>query len=545
MSQRPQLTQSDGELGELYAPSHDTVVRALDSAETKLTIECKAQLLEKGQAIVAFSDQAAKDVAARVVGGPELSGFCAAVAWHDNFAILETDESLAERDKPVRVVIVGNVDASKSTTIGVLTKGKLDDGRGAARQSVMRHKHEAATGRTSSSHQFDMVHRCAAVQIQMLDDDAATEMPCERRVELIDAAGHERYLKSAMGSVFRHAPDYALWLVEATTGESQLQTALDHLLAVHLSQIPHALVITKVDLAQSVAQIKSAETFAKKQLRRVHGRDRPPIFFHVTSELDATAALEHWFRGNRRVVPILHTSNISGQGIVALKHLLSHAPARIPWHRLSESDECVFLVDQTYEVAGTGLVVGGIVVMGSVRKKDELVVGPDTNGHWHRVTARSLHCMRKPVACVESGQSAGIALRAIGGSQPLKHLVRRGMLLRRTPAATYWEMTANISVSSHARATMHVNSYAPVLESTFFSQTAKLVSFTLTGGQPPTTDTKTVSALRSGDKALVTFRFLHRPCIVEPSTRFVMREGRVTGVGIVIGPVESSATNTK
>lgn len=46
--------------------------------------------------------------------------------------------------------MVGNVDAGKSTLLGVLTHGELDNGRGLARQKLFRHKHEAETGRTSS-----------------------------------------------------------------------------------------------------------------------------------------------------------------------------------------------------------------------------------------------------------------------------------------------------------------------------------------------------------------------------------------------------------
>jgi GTPase len=44
----------------------------------------------------------------------------------------------------------GNVDAGKSTLIGVLTRGKLDNGRGLARSNVFQHKHEITSGRTSS-----------------------------------------------------------------------------------------------------------------------------------------------------------------------------------------------------------------------------------------------------------------------------------------------------------------------------------------------------------------------------------------------------------
>ncbi|CAF3813523.1 unnamed protein product [Rotaria magnacalcarata] len=50
----------------------------------------------------------------------------------------------------VRVAVTGNVDAGKSTLLGVLTHSILDDGRGIARQKLFRHKHEMETGRTSS-----------------------------------------------------------------------------------------------------------------------------------------------------------------------------------------------------------------------------------------------------------------------------------------------------------------------------------------------------------------------------------------------------------
>ena len=64
----------------------------------------------------------------------------------------------------VRIAVVGNVDAGKSTLLGVLTHNCLDNGRGHARyfyfgsyyaqtilrQKLFRHKHEIETGRTSS-----------------------------------------------------------------------------------------------------------------------------------------------------------------------------------------------------------------------------------------------------------------------------------------------------------------------------------------------------------------------------------------------------------
>ena len=50
----------------------------------------------------------------------------------------------------VRVAVLGGVEGGKSTLVGVLTKGRLDNGRGLARMQVFRHNHEVENGRTSS-----------------------------------------------------------------------------------------------------------------------------------------------------------------------------------------------------------------------------------------------------------------------------------------------------------------------------------------------------------------------------------------------------------
>jgi GTPase len=53
-------------------------------------------------------------------------------------------------ENDIRIAVIGNVDSGKSTLVGVLTKGIMDDGRGAARLKVFNFSHEAANGRTSS-----------------------------------------------------------------------------------------------------------------------------------------------------------------------------------------------------------------------------------------------------------------------------------------------------------------------------------------------------------------------------------------------------------
>ena len=55
----------------------------------------------------------------------------------------------------LRICVLGSADVGKSTMLGVLTQGELDNGRGRARLNMFRHLHEIQTGRTSSiSHEI-------------------------------------------------------------------------------------------------------------------------------------------------------------------------------------------------------------------------------------------------------------------------------------------------------------------------------------------------------------------------------------------------------
>ena len=115
----------------------------------------------------------------------------------------------------LRVAVVGNVDAGKSTLVGVLTGplSFLDDGRGLARSRVLRHKHEAETGRTSSIAEDQHMRlntkglSLAAERHQKAVADAAETA---KVVSFIDLAGHERYLRTTVYGLTAHEPSAEL-----------------------------------------------------------------------------------------------------------------------------------------------------------------------------------------------------------------------------------------------------------------------------------------------------------------------------------------------
>ena len=64
--------------------------------------------------------------------------------------LIRENQDVDNRYIDLFVATIGNVDAGKTSLIGVLTKGILDNGRGKSRSMILQYKHEIETGRTST-----------------------------------------------------------------------------------------------------------------------------------------------------------------------------------------------------------------------------------------------------------------------------------------------------------------------------------------------------------------------------------------------------------
>ena len=140
-----------------------------------------------------------------------------------------TDAEVARHEalRTLRLAFVGNVDSGKSSLIGTLIKGDLDDGRGLSRQAVFRHKHEVESGRTSSVATAYLGFNDAGEQI--LSKRAGKLLPwaelakvAHKRIQLIDLAGHEKYLKTTVFGLTGMQPDVVVVVVGANMGVKRM-----------------------------------------------------------------------------------------------------------------------------------------------------------------------------------------------------------------------------------------------------------------------------------------------------------------------------------
>ncbi|XP_076339350.1 GTP-binding protein 1 isoform X1 [Tachypleus tridentatus] len=410
----------------------------------------------------------------------------------------------------VRVAVVGNVDAGKSTLLGVLTHGELDNGRGFARQKLFRHKHEMESGRTSSVGN-DILGFDSCGNVVNKPDSRGAQIDwvkiCEESskvITFIDLAGHERYLKTTIFGMTGHAPDFTMLMVGANAGIVGMTK--EHLGLALALNVPVFVVVTKVDMCPLNVLQETMKLLIR--ILKSPGCRKIPVIVHCKDDVVVSATNFV----SERLCPIFQVSNVTGQNLELLKMFLNLLSARMP---ATDSEPAEFQIDDTYSVPGVGTVVSGTTLKGIIRLNDVLLLGPDSLGHFQPVAVRSIHRKRMSVREVHSGQTASFALKRVKRSD-----IRKGMVMVSpsiNPEAC-WEFQGEILVLHHP--TTISPRYQAMVHCGSVRQTASIISMSQ-------------DCLRTGDKAIVHFRFIKNPEYLRTGMRMVFREGRTKAVGNV------------
>ncbi|KAI1460532.1 P-loop containing nucleoside triphosphate hydrolase protein [Annulohypoxylon moriforme] len=422
-----------------------------------------------------------------------------------------------------RIAVVGNVDAGKSSMLGVLVKGDLDDGRGKARVNLFRHKHEMETGRTSSVGMeimgFDTVGNVVAsdtpgrkLSWEEIGKRSAKVMSVgqiygSNANTFTDLAGHERYLRTTVFGLLSSSPNYCLLMVAANNG--LIGMSKEHLGIALALNVPIMVVITKIDicppniLEQTIQQIM-------KILKSPAAR-KMPIFINNREECINTATQFV----SQRICPIFQVSNVTGKNLDLVRTFLNI----LPHHGRYDSDAPFeFHVNDTFSVPFVGTVVSGIVKSGVIHTGDSVLIGPDSLGQFAQTSIRSIERKRIGVPAASAGQSASFALKKVRRKDVRKGMVVLPKIEGQPLPKVYREFVAEVLILSHA--TTIKTKYQAMLHVGPVSQTCAIIDV----DRP---------FIRTGDRATVAFRFVQRPEYLAPGDRLLFREGRTKGLGIV------------
>ncbi|KNE60009.1 hypothetical protein AMAG_05448 [Allomyces macrogynus ATCC 38327] len=451
------------------------------------------------------------------------------------FVLVRRRPTKVEDMLEVRVAVCGNVDAGKSTLLGVMTRNALDNGRGKARVNLFRHKHEQETGRTSSlgmecmgfdakGNQVGVEYNPATDATYLLDEGTIKAVPASanattttgrkaswdeiaqgasKMITFIDLAGHERYLKTTVYGLCGAAPDFALLCVGANMGV--IGMTKEHLGLSLALNVPVMVVVTKVDMCPPQVLEQTLKQLLK--ILKSPGCRKIPMFVRTSEDVVRVAASFV----SERICPIFLVSNVDATGLPYLRQFLNVLPMMGKYDITSPTE---YSVVETFSVPGVGTVVSGTLTSGIVHVGDSLLLGPDSLGHFMPTQVKGIHMKRVPVPVALAGHSCSLALKKVKRSQ-----LRKGMVLVSKDVQPFAcrEFEAEVLVLNTTSTTIH-QKYQAMLHCGNVRQTVSLVDLES-------------DVLRTGDRARVRFKFLTRPEYIKPGVRVLFREGRTKGIG--------------
>jgi small GTP-binding protein len=389
----------------------------------------------------------------------------------------------------LRIGILGNVDSGKTTLISVLKNNKLDNGRGLSRQSILKHKHEKETGRTSSiTHHY----------LQNTDYN-------NNILTFIDLAGHEKYYKTTVFGANSCSLDYILLIVGANMGVSRM--TIEHLLLTLILKKPFMIIISKIDLCpprvlkQTINDINTLlQKYKAKKLL-------------IDNDIKI-------FKSNNNITPCIQVSNVTGLNIDILRTYLYSLYDINKWDTLKKKP-LSGIVEEVFLVNGVGIVITGTINKGIVNKGDTVLLGP-FNGDFKEVQIKSIHNnFKNSINFINAGCSGCFNIKSVDRKfQLTKNIIKRGLIImdKSNNQNTYSIFEAKIKILHHP-STIKKN-YQTMIHCNSIKQTAKIIHI----------DT---DIMRIGDQSKVQFKFIKKPELIKENTQIMFREGKTKGIGII------------
>ncbi|KAF1956546.1 hypothetical protein CC80DRAFT_60187 [Byssothecium circinans] len=332
-----------------------------------------------------------------------------------------------QKVEQLRVSLMGATTFGKSSLLGTLSTGTLDNGKGLSRLSLLKHKHEHESGETSSiTQQLIGYHDDAAFNgtrtsthaLGSTDHSSWTDIltfagssEAGRIVLLTDSAGHPRFHRTTVRGLVGWDPHYTLLCVPANLTEDasrkigapsltkdasmsavrDWELTIEHIHLCLALELPLLVVITKFDLATKTG-IKSVIT---KVGSMIHGAGRKYSIVADTPGYDEelgvvpsadltqiTKDVNSLEISPTSVVPIILTSAVRGNGLNKLHAFLRELPVPTSSSPPAGTPGTLFYIENLYKKASVRsrsdepTIVGGLLRHGTLSIGDELLLGP-------------------------------------------------------------------------------------------------------------------------------------------------------------------------
>ena len=346
----------------------------------------------------------------------------------------------------ITIGVLGEGGTGKSTIIGVLINGILDNGKGLARTNVFRHKHEILCGKTSSfSHQilgFDEEGKLTNYGDLLKPSLSQIVNKSTKIINFYDmAGGNKTFNKSTLSTLSKEYLDYLLFVISAK--DEITKKTEDLLRLIYNIDLPVIAIINKIDLVSDSELEKKVRKYKEtiKKLKKI------PII--IKNDEDVALFSRSMEEKEILVTFLVSTLTFDG-GLNLFKNFLKSLPKLNETiykneNNLKNKKKELELEKMEFDIheiihKEKNAILSGIVSSGKLRTNSKYFLGPDLNGNFIKVEVCDIHCKKVSVSYSFKGQYCSVCIKSLGKINTLtKENVKKGMYLldtRITPIAS-------------------------------------------------------------------------------------------------------------
>ena len=400
--------------------------------------------------------------------------------------IKKQEENLLNKIE-ITLGVLGLEGTGKSTIIGVLINGVLDDGKGLARQNVLRHKHEIFSGKTSSfSHQilgFDEEGNINNYGDLLRPSKSQIVSKSTKIINFYDmAGGNKTFNRTTLPTLSNEYLDYLLFVISAN--ENITRKTENYLSFMYNVDVPVITIINKIDLIseEELKQfVKKYKEIIKKLNSELNLQKIPKI---IKNDEDVELFSRSMDEKEILVTFLVSTLKWEG-GLTLFKNFLRSLPKvnGIIYNNdnLKQRQKELELEKMEFDIheiihKETNAILIGIVSSGKLRSNSKCYLGPDSNGNFKIVEVCNIFCKKVAVSYSYKGQYCSVCIKSLGKINTLtRENVKKGMSLldiRMNPIASrlfeieIWTIDETTKILK--------NSYQPILNIKHIRQGVKI-----------------------------------------------------------------------
>ena len=400
--------------------------------------------------------------------------------------IKKQEENLLNKIE-ITLGVLGLEGTGKSTIIGVLINGVLDDGKGLARQNVLRHKHEIFSGKTSSfSHQilgFDEEGNINNYGDLLRPSKSQIVSKSTKIINFYDmAGGNKTFNRTTLPTLSNEYLDYLLFVVSAN--ENITRKTENYLSFMYNVDVPVITIINKIDLISE----EELKQFVKKYKETIKKLNSELNLQKIPKIIKNDEDVELFSRSmdEKEILVTFLVSTLKWEGGLTLfKNFLRSLPKvnGIIYNNdnLKQRQKELELEKMEFDIheiihKETNAILIGIVSSGKLRSNSKCYLGPDSNGNFKIVEVCNIFCKKVAVSYSYKGQYCSVCIKSLGKINTLtRENVKKGMSLldiRMNPIASrlfeieIWTIDETTKILK--------NSYQPILNIKHIRQGVKI-----------------------------------------------------------------------